>query len=77
MRPNGLSVTRPAGGAGSVARGISLVQSRLRPCEDGRPGSWYLSDLDKFPQRMREYAWQQPNEYHGFSPGPPGTATTT
>ena len=70
MRRNRLNVTRSDGGAGSVARGISLVQSRLRPREDGRPGSWYLSSLDKFPQRMREYAWQPPNEHHGFSPQP-------
>ena len=69
-RRNRLNVTRSDGGAGSVARGISLVQSRLRPREDGRPGSWYLSALDKFPQRMCEYAWQPPNEYHGFSPRP-------
>ena len=63
MRRRGRAVRASRGGPDSVAWGIALVQSRLRPHQQRPeigPRSRYLPELRVFAERMREYQWQAP-----------------
>lgn len=65
MRRQQVRIEPSEGGSGSVLRGISLVQRLLEPGGDGRPRSWYAPDLERFPERMRDYVWEPPSEREG------------
>ncbi len=54
QRRRRIDVVPSRGGDGSVAWGISLVQDRLGA---DPPGSFYTPNLERFPERMREYRW--------------------
>ena len=61
MRRLRVQVEPSEGGSGSVLRGVALVQRMLEPRGDGRPRSWYVPELERFPERMRDYVWEQPD----------------
>ncbi len=64
QRRQGIDVVPSRGGEGSVNWGISLVQERLAA---DPPRSYYVPQLVRFPERMREYRW---NLREGGEPKP-------
>ena len=60
----GIDVVPSRGGEGSVNWGISLVQERLAA---DPPRSYYVPQMVRFPERMREYRW---NLREGGEPKP-------
>jgi hypothetical protein len=56
----GFKVKPSKGGPKSVDFGISMVKRRLDVDASGYPGSFYLPDLESFPERMKVYRYAEP-----------------
>jgi hypothetical protein len=65
QRRQGNRVVPSKGGPDSVNWGISLVQQRLN---GEQPSSYYTSNMTSFPNRMREYQWDQKATEHSPKP---------
>lgn len=57
-RKMGMMIQPSRGGNNSVEVGIASVGRRLDRDQSGLPGSFYMPGVEKFPERMREYRYE-------------------
>lgn len=58
----GFRIRESQGGPNSVEWGISQVKHRLDKDGSGIPGSCYIPELHKFPERMKAYRYAEPKD---------------
>ena len=58
-RQEGIHISPSKGGRDSIREGIGLVQKRLQPNWNGKPGLYYLPECHQVPEAFERYKYPE------------------